>query len=125
MKRSLNINPLKKTATWEQIKAKREELKRSPITTSKGAFDVDDVSFQNISTAIGSFSALSSAAGGSLSWKLEDNTLVVVNQADLENVRDAVAIRANTIHTHAEIIAQNPPTVAELNDLDLWGLAAI
>jgi hypothetical protein len=123
LKRSININPLKKTATWEQIKAKREELKRSPITTSKGAFDVDDVSFQNISTAIGSFDALSDAAGGALGWKLADNSLVEVSLIDLEAVRNAVAVRANTIHTHAEMIAANPPTVGELGDLSLWGLA--
>lgn len=122
MKRSININPDNFTATWDQIKAKREALKRSPITTSKGVFDVDDVSFQNISTAIGSFSALSNAAGGSLNWKLEDNSAAVVSLSDLEEVRDSVAIRANTLHYYAELIAQNPPKVYELNSLSLWGL---
>lgn len=122
MKRSLKINPDNYTATWEQIKAKREDLKRSPIATSKGVFDVDDVSFQNISTAISSFSALSVAAGGSLNWKLNDNSSVVVSLTDLEEVRDTVAIRANIIHYNAEVIAQTPPKVFELNDLALWGL---
>lgn len=124
MKRSLKINPENYIATWEQIKAKREGLKRAPITTSKGVFDVDDVSFQNINIAISAFDALSDAAGGLLSWKLADNSIVSVGLSDLEEVRAAVAVRANTIHSYAEIIAQTPPKCGELNDLSLWGLSS-
>lgn len=124
MKRSLQVNPLNKPATWADIKSKREELKRIPIATSIGAIDVDDVSFLNITTAISSFSAISDPQTNTITWKLADNSFVNVTQAELQEVVTAVAVRANTIHTKAEEInATGGYLVGELNDLAVWGIA--
>lgn len=124
MKRSLQINPLNKAATWEVIKAKREELKRIPITTSIGTIDVDNVSFQNITVAIGAFAALENPQTNTITWKMADNSFVNVTQAELQEVVTAVAVRANTIHTKAEEInAIGGYLVKELDDLAVWGIA--
>lgn len=93
-----------------------------PITTSKGAFDVDDVSFQNITIACSSFSAISDPQTNTLTWKLEDNTFVSVTQQDLQDVINAVAIRANHIHTMAEVLNNGGHLVKELDELSLWGI---
>lgn len=122
MKRSLHLNPLNQTATWQDIKAKRETLKRTPITTSVGTFDVDDISFKNITTAIDAFAAIEDSTTNTVTWKLEDNTQVAVTLTDLQNVRNAVAVRANTLHYYAEVINAGTYLVKDLDNLALWGL---
>ena len=122
MKRLLNLNPVLKSAAWADIKTKREALKREPVTTSMGSFDVDDVSFLNITTSIGSFAAISDAQTNKLTWKLFDNSFVDVSLTDLEEVRDAVAVRAKLVHTNSEAINAGSYTVGDLDDPVLWGL---
>jgi len=120
--RQIQLNPLNKPATWEDIKTKREQLKRAPITTNKGTFDVDDISFQNITTAIGAFASLSDPQSNSITWKMEDNSFSFVTLADLEEVRNAVAIRANVIHTYAEVISAGSYKVKDLYNESIWGI---
>lgn len=121
--RQIQINPLNKTATWADIKAKREELKRSPITTSIGTIDVDDVSFLNITTSISVFDAVANPQTNVITWKMADNSFVNVTKADLQEVVTAVAIRANTLHTKAEEInAVGGYKIKEINDLSVWGI---
>ena len=120
--RQIQLNPLNRLAVWEDIKAKREALKRAPITTSKGVFDVDDVSFQNITTAISAFAVLEDTETHTLTWKMQDNSFIAVTVADLIDAQNAVAIRANMIHGHAEVIHSEAHTIKDLEDLSLWGI---
>lgn len=127
MKRSLNINPLKKTATWEQIKTKRDALEVSPITLDNGlTYDYNEKAKLRFETALSQFDNLPTLVDGKLTWKLADNTLEPHSKAELQAVYDELqaktAIRAAQLFMQAEILAEGNHTVADIEDLTNWGL---
>lgn len=121
--RSLQLNPLLKTATWEDIKAKRNEIEQSPITTAHGVFDADRDSIIRMDSALLGFSGLPTLVNGELGWKLADNSIVFLTEAELLSVRQAITVRAALIFVAAETIAIGAPVqVGALNNLAIWGL---
>lgn len=127
MKRSLQLNPLNKVATWEQIKAKRNEIELMPITLDDGrVFDYDKDAMDRFDRAIESFDSLPTLADGKLGWKLYDNTIEYLAKADLTAVRDELkakqAIRAAVVFSQAEILMGQGKTLGEIQDLATWGL---
>lgn len=129
MKRSLQLNPINKTATWEQIKNKRDELEKSPVDTDLfGSFDADEISTLRLSEAIEQFDLLPTLVDGKLTWKRADNTLISLTKADLISVFDEIkqkrSIRSATLHVKAEEfrLSQSPPTVKQINDSGYWGI---
>lgn len=123
MQRILNVNPLNQVATWEQVKAKRNELEVSPIMVPKGIFDADRDSIMRINTAITAFDALPNlTVNNELGWKTYDNTVVLMTKTDLVGLQEAVAQRASLIFYYAEQIFANSTLVKDLDNLNLWGL---
>lgn len=120
--RQIRINPALKTATWEDIKAKRNELELSPITTTKGTFDADRDSLMRIDTAVAAFNSLPTLINGQLGWKTFDNQVVFLTNAELNEIRTAIAVRAATLHYQAGVIATGTHQVKDLDALPLWGL---
>lgn len=127
MKRSLQLNPLNMIATWEQIKAKRNEIELMPISLADGrVFDYDKDAMDRFDRAINSFDSLPTLVNGELAWKLYDNTLEYMTKAELTAVRDELvskqAIRTATIFQQAELLNAQGKTLSEVNDLTNWGL---
>lgn len=127
MKRTLQLNPLNRVVTWDQIKAKRNEIELMPITLDDGrVFDYDKDAMDRFDRAIESFDSLPTLVNGELGWKLYDNSIEYFTKQALTAVRDELkskqAIRAAVIFTQAEILAAQSKTLAEIQDLAIWGL---
>lgn len=127
MKRSLQLNPLLVPATWEQIKAKRDELEVSPVTLDSGmTFDYDQQAKLRFETALSQFDNLPTLVDGKLAWKLADNSFELHTKTELQAVYDELqqktAIRASLLFAQAEALAAGSPTVGDLEDLATWGL---
>lgn len=122
MKRFIQLNPDLKAATWEDIKAKRDELEQSPVTTPLGEFDADQKSLMRMDSAIAAFDSLPTLLDGKLGWKRANNTIVWLTKAELESIRVAIAVRAATLHYQAGVIEAGSYKVNEINSSSLWGL---
>ena len=127
MKRSLQLNPLLVAATWEQIKAKRDELEISPITLDSAlVFDYDQQAKLRFETALSQFDNLPTLIDGKLAWKLSDNSFELHTKTELQAVYDELqqktAIRASLLFAKAEELAAGSPTVGDIAELSTWGL---
>lgn len=116
-KRSLQINPALKEATWEDIKAKRDALIASPITTEHGVFDAGQVSISRMD------GALLDPLVTELGWKLHDNTFVRLTPAQLNDVRIDISRRTGRLFVVAEMLKTSGPyRVRDLDNPNMWGL---
>jgi hypothetical protein len=126
LKRSLQLNPDNRPATWAQIKHWRDTHETAPVTTSLGVFDCDERSDARMAQAIEAFNSLPTVSNGLLSWKRADNTWVDLSLDDLQTayreVKVARAYRAAWLHQKAEVFRQRDPapTPAELSSIDYW-----
>ena len=126
MKRSFQLNPDNRPATWAQIKHWRDTHETAPVNTSFGLFDADERSDSRMRQAIELFDSLPTVTDGLLTWKRADNTLVDLSLPELQQVYQEVRIgrasRAALLHRQAEVFRQqaNPPTPAELSRLETW-----
>lgn len=127
MKRSLQLNPDNRPATWEQIKYWRDTHETSPVATSLGEFDFGERSEARMSGSLGQFNNLPTLnAEGKLTWKLADNSYLAMTQADLQTVFDEAqtnrAVRGSILHVKAEQFKfmATPPTPAQLSSLSFW-----
>lgn len=127
MKRSLQLNPDNRPATWGQIRDWREAHKRSPVDTSFGLFDANDEADVNFQGMIKKFDHLTTLdAQGRLTWKRADNSFIPLTKAELIQVYDEVetnrAVRGAVLHVKAEQFKQMDPTPtpAQLSDLSFW-----
>lgn len=116
-KRSLQINPALKLATWEDIKAKRNALIESPIQIGGNVFDADERSILRMDEAMLVPSAVE------FGWKLHDNTFVRVTPHELREVRIAIARRTGLLFVAGESLRMSGPhQVKDLDNPSLWGL---
>lgn len=128
MKRSALINPDYFPATWEQIKAKRDELELAPIELDDGrVFDFDKDAIDRFNGSIKHFSSLTTkTSDGLLGWKLFNDDTEFLSQQNLADILAELetkqAIRSGILHYQAQAFKASPPTVAELNDLATWGI---
>lgn len=126
MERILRLDPLKKSATWEQIKAKRDEFEQAPIDTGYGTFDANEISTSRLSEAIEQFENLTTLVDGKLVWKLADNSLLPLSKAELEEVLSEIkrkrSIRSGQLHVKAEQfrLASEQPSVNQISDISSW-----
>jgi len=99
-----------------------------PYTNAKGTWDMDPMSQMLIRDALVNWTVIYNAAiadgEANMTWRMSDNTDVIVIQQDLQDVIDAVAERNTLVHlasrrAKAAIdLDQNPATV----DLTTLGL---
>lgn len=126
MKRSLQLNPDNRPATWEQIKHWRDTHEIAPVETSFGVFDCDERSDARMSGSIEQFDNLPTLQNGKLTWKRADNSYTQVTKAELElvyaEVRAVRASRGAVLHVQAEQFRfMDPaPTPKQLSDLSFW-----
>lgn len=127
MKRTLQLNPLNHVTTWDQIKAKRNEIELMPIALDDGrVFDYDKDAMDRFDRAIASFDNLPTLVNGELGWKLYDNSVEMFSKDALIAVRDELqqkqAIRAAIIFARAEQLLGENRTFGEIQNLAVWGL---
>lgn len=115
----LQLDPLKKPATNEQITAKRNKLELSPITTAYGVYDADRDSLTRINNTLAGFASLP-LPNNTIEWTRFDNSTYELTQAELTEVRDAIVLRGLVLHVRAREIKQVGCTVGELEDLATW-----
>ena len=126
MKRSLQLNPDNRPATWIQIRDWREKHKRAPVDTSLGSFDADDAADQNFQGMVDQFDNLPTLQAGKLTWKRADNSFIPLTKAELQQVyaeiKTARATRGAVLHVSAELFQQmaTPPTPAQLSNINFW-----
>ncbi|KZZ72402.1 hypothetical protein A3765_28520 [Oleiphilus sp. HI0130] len=114
-------------ATWDQVKAQRNEIELMPITLDDGrVFDYDKDAMDRFDRAIENFDTLPTLVNGELGWKLYDNSVAFMTKAELQAVRDELkakqAVRAAVIFVRAEQIVAEGKTLDEIQDLSLWGI---
>ena len=127
MKRSLQLNPDNRPATWSQIKHWRDTHEVAPVTTSFGTFDCDPRSDARMSGSIEEFQILPTLdSAGELTWKRADNSYIKLTKAELQQVYAEVkanrAARGALLHVKAEQFKQMDPTPtpAQLSNLSFW-----
>lgn len=126
MKRSLQLNPDNRPATWEQIKHWRDTHETAPVTTSFGVFDCDERSDARMAGSIEVFDSLPTIQAGKLAWKRADNSFTLLTKAELQQVYAEVKVqrgaRAALLHVKAEQFRQMDPapTPAQLSELSFW-----
>lgn len=123
--RSLQLNPLNAQATAAQIKAKRDELEQSPITTTFGVFDANEKSVARLEAALLYFSQMP-LTNGEIVWTKADNTTVSLDETEfgdlVAEISSAWALRSAIVHAKAQLLVTQPITLGELDNLALWGL---
>lgn len=126
MKRTLQLNPDNRPATWEQIKECRDAFEQTPLTTTYGTFDADEKSMKRMELALESFGSLPTLQAGRLTWKLADNSLLPLTEMELQDVysqiKTGIATRAALLHVQAEIFAASPPSLKTIKDPANWGI---
>ena len=125
MKLSLQINPLNKSASWEDIKALRDKFEQAPIeVTPYGLVQVDSLSESRMREAMMYFDDLPKNEQGGIYWKMADNTLVSLSQTDLtEMLAECLrlrAVRAAHLHARAELYRVFPPLLRDIQDIQSW-----
>lgn len=126
MKRSLQLNPDNRPATWAQIRDWRDTHEIAPVTTSFGDFDCDERSDARMSGSIELFDNLTTVQSGKLTWKRSDNSFIQLTKSELEQVYAEVKLnrgaRGAVLHVKAEQFRQMDPapTPAQLADLSFW-----
>lgn len=122
--------PVEKLADWNRIKRKRDGMREAPITLDDGrTFDASQDSFALFADSIDEFDYLPADAldaDGKLQWKMSNNDYTACTKSDLVAIRDELrrkrAQRAALLQVRAEQLAQDPPTIGELSDPEIWGL---
>lgn len=108
MKRSLIKNPELQEATWEAVKAIRDEIEQYPIKCNGVLFDSDELSIKRMELAVEQFDNLPTVNDGKLAWKAFDNSIQWLTKIELsdtkQNIRMALAMRSSRLHTAAEYI---------------------
>jgi hypothetical protein len=126
LKRSLQLDPLKAPASWDQIKSKRDQLEQSPLRINGQVFDADEIAEKRLTLSLNAFETLPTVVSGKLTWKLADNSLLELTKVQLADVLDQLRLlsaqRAATLHYQAGVIAQAGATVGQLDDLTFWGV---
>lgn len=126
MKRSLQLNPDHRPATWAQIKHWRDTHEVAPIDTSYGTFDCDPRSDARLAGSMEQFVHLPTLNQGKLTWKRADNSYIELTQGDLQQLYTEVkrkrAERGALLHVKGEAFRHmaTPPTPAQLADLSFW-----
>ncbi|MBL3825169.1 MULTISPECIES: DUF4376 domain-containing protein [unclassified Marinobacter] len=126
MKRSFQLNPDNRPATWTQIKHWRDTHETAPVDTSFGVFDMDERSDARMAGSIEQFDSLPTLQAGKLTWKRADNSYVALTRAELQSVYSEAklsrATRGAVLHVRAEQFKQMDPTPtpAQLSDLSFW-----
>ena len=128
MKRSLQLNPDNRPATWEQIEYWRGTHEMAPVETSLGWFHADPLSVsERMKGSIEQFDVLPTLnIDGTLTWKQPGGIYTSLTKAELitayNEVKTRRAIRASLLHVRAaEFNQMNPtPTVNQLKDLSFW-----
>ncbi|WP_289100948.1 DUF4376 domain-containing protein [uncultured Marinobacter sp.] len=127
MKRSLQLNPDNRPATWAQVRDWRDTHEVAPVETSQGTFDCDDRSDKRLYEQLGMFDYLDTLnPDGTLSWKRADNTWVALSKQQLADLYQEIRInrakRAGVLHVKAaEFEAlEVKPLVKELQVLNFW-----
>ena len=128
MKRSLQLNPDNRPASWEQIEHWRDAHEVSPIQTSLGYFHADNLSVENrMKGAIEEFDSLPTLnADNTLTWKQPNQVYVALTQAELQQaygeVKHGVAVRSALLHVKATQFRQMTPTPTpnQLADFSFW-----
>lgn len=120
-------NPADITATWTQIKAKRNALEISPITLDNGlAYDYDQQAKLRFETALSQFDNLPTLIDDKLAWKLFDNSFELLTKSELQAVYDELqtksAIRSAMLFVKAEELNLGNVTAGEIEELETWGL---
>lgn len=115
-------------ATWEQVKAKRNELRESPVTLDDGrTFDADEDSFVLFRDSIDEFDNLPGLdVNGKLPWKMTNNVYEPCSKQDLIDIytelRTKRAVRASILQEQAEILFALNKTLIEISDPINWGI---
>lgn len=127
MKRSLQLNPDNRPATWAQIKYWRDKHEVAPVETSFGIMDCDNKADKRLSEQAELFASLETLnEDGTLEWKMADNTWKAFTREQLVDayyqVRVNRARRSGLLHVKAaEFKAmQEKPSVKLLKRLDYW-----
>lgn len=123
MNRTLQLNPMNKVATWDDIKAKRDSLETSPITITEGVFDADRDALLRIDSALSAFDVLPTLdVNNKLGWKTFDNQVVLLDKTQLQYLREEIAKRAALLHFNAGVIVSGSHLVKDLDNTELWGI---
>lgn len=126
--RLIDNNPANLTATWDQVKTKRNELRESPITLDDGrTFDSDTDSFILFEDSISEFAFLDGKdVDGKLPWKMSNNNYTPCSQQDLIDIlaelRRKRAVRASTLQAQAEILFATSASVGDIENSTNWAI---
>jgi len=128
LKRSLQLNPDNRPATWDQIEYWRDAQEVSPIQTSLGYFHADNLSVEiRMKGSIEQFDNLPTLnTDGTLTWKQPGQVYVFLTQAELQQAYNEIklngAVRSSLLHLKASQFRQmNPsPTPNQLASINFW-----
>ena len=128
MKRSLQLNPDNKPATWGQIEYWRDAQEVAPIQTSLGYFHADNLSVEiRMKGSIEQFDNLPTLnADNTLTWKQPGQIFTPLTKAQLQQAYNEIklngAVRSSMLHLKAvQFIQSSPvPTPNQLSSIDFW-----
>lgn len=127
MKHSLKIHPDNELATWEDVKAKRNELEVSPITLNDGRiFDFDKDAMERLERTIKGWDNIPShlLVNGKFGWKMHNNNFSFMDKAELEALVSELEVkqlqRSALNFVFAETFLNSNPTIREVKDSSNW-----
>lgn len=88
----------KRDAKWEAIKAERDRVEFGTLTFQGNVYDIDEVSQRRLQGAI-QIGSINSAI--QLEWTTADNSAVLLDATDLQNLGVALAQHVDAAHTQA------------------------
>jgi len=127
LKRSLQLNPDNRPATWQQVREWRDIHEVSPVDSQFGVFDCGPMADKRLYEQLDLFDYLTTLnEDGTLSWKRADNTWVNLTKADLATLYHEIRVnrakRAGLLHIKAAAYEamETKPTVVDLKSLSYW-----
>jgi len=127
LKRSLQLNPDNRPATWQQVREWRDIHEASPVDSQFGVFDCGPMADKRLYEQLDLFDYLTTLnEDGTLSWKRADNTWVNLTKADLATLYHEIRVnrakRAGLLHIKAAAYEamETKPTVVDLKSLSYW-----
>lgn len=120
-------DPLGRTATREEIKARLRELESSPVVVGGWPVDCDENSVARMRNTIEYWDNIVGVENGYVNWVFADNVSRALSKDDLESLLRELLIERATrsailFYSARSMKNVGTVTVRELKDNSVWGL---
>ncbi len=107
-----------KSAKWEEVKVKRNQLEQAGCPYMGGVLDTDQVSIQRVAIAVqAAQAAIGMGVEFTLDWTMQDNSIVGMTAQEVCGMPLTLALYSNQLHTTARGLRQQIEAAASAEEV--------